>query len=65
MSWDGPQEDCRRYGWSNFSIRSRCRNCGLDLRAVEEAKRNRGVTMPPAAAPDRSDRVVTVRPPQI
>jgi hypothetical protein len=34
MSWAGPQIDCS-CGWSNFTIRKRCRNCGTDLQSAE------------------------------
>ena len=47
MSYFGPQEPCPKCGWENFTIRSRCRNCGADLRSPEEARRETGFSAPP------------------
>ena len=35
MSHDGPQMTCPCCGWSNFTIRKRCRNCGGSIETVE------------------------------
>ncbi len=31
MGYDGPQVNCSGCGWSNFTIRYRCRHCGISL----------------------------------
>lgn len=35
MGYDGPQLNCPNCGWSNFTIRKRCRNCGANIEVVE------------------------------